>query len=108
MPEPVIGEAAAIGPTPEPAVEQRAAEDDDVLGLDEGERVDALRFLTPAQLGRRFSATDDKTLKLSIIDALEEAAGPEAISVIQVCLDDPDSEVQLHALEAAERLLAQL
>ena len=108
-PEPVIGEAAAIGPTLEPEVEQSAAED--VPGPDEGERVDEvddLHGLTPAELGRRFSSTDDKALKLSIIDALEETPAHEAISVIQSCLDDTDPEVQVKVLEAAERLLAQL
>lgn len=107
-PDPVIGEAAAIGPTLEPVYE-RGPEQGPVEGLpgpEEGERVEALHSLAPKELGRLFSATDDKTMKLSIIDALEDAAGPESISTLQVCLDDADPEVQLHALEAAERLLA--
>jgi len=108
-PDPVIGEAVAIGPTLEPVYE-REHEPGPVEGFpgpERGDRAEALHSLAPAELGRRFSETDDKIVKLSIIDALEDTAGPESISVLQVCLDDPDSEVQLHALEAAERLLAQ-
>lgn len=91
--DPVIGDAVAIEPTLEPVYEN-------------GRELDALHSLPPAELGRLFSTTDDKTMKLSIIDALEDTAGPESISVLQACFDDEDPEVQLHALEAAERLLA--
>ena len=131
-PNPVIGEAVSIEPEPAPAAEplgepaaeaagpegsaaeaaavEAAAEwppDEDVLGLDQSERTAALNSLTPKELGRLFSATDDKSAKLSIIDTLETMPGVETISVIQLILDDPDPEVQLRALDAAERLLAE-
>lgn len=110
-PDPVIGDAVAIGPTREPLYE-REPEQGPEQGHEQkseqesGQGAAALHSLSPAELGRLYSSTDDKTLKLSIIDALEDAAGPESISTLQVCLDDADPEVQLHALEAAERLLA--
>ena len=129
MSGPVIGEAVSIGPDEtmiqegEPLGEQAAdavaaegsttaaapeqPEEEDVLGLDQSERVAALNSLTPKELGRLFSATDDKAAKLSIIDTLETMPGVETMSVIQLILDDPDPEVQLRALDAAERLLAQ-
>lgn len=44
--------------------------------------------------------------KKAAIDELVRDATPEALSRLQRYLDDPDPEVQLHALSAAERLLA--
>ena len=106
--EPAAEAAAPEGPAAEAAAVEAAAEwppDEDVLGLDQSERTAALNSLTPKELGRLFSATDDKTAKLSIIDTLETMPGAETMSVIQLILDDPDPEVQLRALDAAERLL---
>lgn len=43
--------------------------------------------------------------KKAAIDELVRDATPEALSRLQRYLDDPDPEVQIHALSAAERLL---
>ena len=81
---------------------------DAVPAVDEAPTPDLLMSLGAAELGRLFASTDDKSLKLSIIDALETTWTPETMTAIQVCLDDADPEVQVHALEAAERLLGRL
>ena len=101
--EPAAEAAGPEGSAAEAAAVEAAAEwppDEDVLGLDQSERTAALNSLTPKELGRLFSATDDKSAKLSIIDTLETMPGVETISVIQLILDDPDPEVQLRALDA--------
>lgn len=47
----------------------------------------------------------DDTDKRAAIDTLARLATPEALSRLQRYLDDPDPEIQLYALSAAERLL---
>lgn len=47
----------------------------------------------------------DDTDKRMAIDTLARLATPEALSRLQRYLDDPDPEIQLYALSAAERLL---
>lgn len=78
---------------------------EDVLSLEVSEREDALTFLQPLELGRLFAATQDTHLKFSIIDILGREQDTDSIEALQACLDDPDPEVQLYALEAAERIL---
>lgn len=78
---------------------------EDVLSLEVSEREDALAFLQPLELGRLFAATQDTRLKFSIIDILGREQDTDSIEVLQACLDDPDPEVQLYALKAAERIL---
>ncbi len=81
---------------------------EDVLALDEVEQTDALAFLSPAELGRVFTATAEKHLKLSVIDLLSHQGTTEAMNALDMCLDDPDADVQLYALDAAERLLGEM
>jgi len=78
---------------------------EDLLALPAGQRVDMLVFLEPAQLSQVFEATDDLDLKKGVIDTLEHVGNPSALGVLRRCLDDPSPEVQLYALEAADRML---
>jgi len=76
-----------------------------VLALPAQDRAEMLAFLEPNELHKVFQATSDKQLKLAVIDTLESVGSPTALKIIHSCLDDPDPYVQLHALDAAERLL---
>ena len=91
---PII-EAAA--PTPATA--------EDVLSLPAGERAAALAGLTPDELSRALKQSQDRDFKLAVIDTLEADASADALFVVNECLEDPDPEVQVYALDAAERLL---
>ncbi|NLO28742.1 MAG: hypothetical protein GX113_11305 [Actinobacteria bacterium] len=61
-----------------------------------------LGALEPEELTKVFRATNDTTLKKSIIDTLEHKG---FLNNIHEFFDDPDPEVQAHALDAADRLL---
>jgi hypothetical protein len=76
--------------TPTPAPEQNA---------------DDLASMSPQELGRALGQSDDVDFKKATIDALESLGTPEALSQLQHSLEDPDPDVQLYALLAAERLL---
>ncbi|MBU2600778.1 MAG: hypothetical protein KKA32_01210 [Actinobacteria bacterium] len=108
-PEPVEGPGGRIeqeSRTLEP-LEVRLETAEDVLALDAAEQTDALAFLNPSELGRAFAAATEKQLKLSVIDLLSHLETVEALEALQACLDDPDPEIQLYALDAAERLLGE-
>ena len=77
-----------------------------LMALPAAERKEMLVFLDPGELARVFQATDDSELKKAVIDALENIGTPAALDIIHGCLDDPDPEVQIHALDAADRLLS--
>jgi hypothetical protein len=62
-------------------------------------------FLEPAELSKVFDRTDDPGLKKAIVDTLEHVSNPASLEVLRRCLDDPDPQIQLYALEAADRLL---
>ena len=120
----VVEELANDGPShapPTPEAEASATNDalrslqvdvstaEDVLELPQSERVDALAFLGPEELGRTFSlAGEDSNLKRAAIDILEQQGTPEALAAIQQCFDDEDPELQTYAVDSAERLLAQI
>lgn len=78
---------------------------DDLMALPAVQRGDMLVFLEPAQLSQVFEVTDDPDLKKAVIDTLEHVGNPSALDVLRRCLDDPSPEVQIYALEAADRLL---
>ena len=77
-----------------------------VLALPPEEREQALCDLDADELARTFTSADDPRLKRAAVDKLEEHGTGEALSALQECLEDPDPELQLYALEAAERLLS--
>jgi HEAT repeat protein len=52
-----------------------------------------------------FRVAQDPNLKRTVIDTLEHIGSPAALEVLRQCLDDPDPEIQIHALDAADRLL---
>lgn len=62
--------------------------------------------LTPDELAEVFESAESAQVKMAIIDQLEHLATPAALDLIRRCLDDPDPQVQLHALDAADRLLS--
>lgn len=80
----------------EVSVEEAPAEDE----------IKKLASLTPEQLAEVLESTESARVKIAIIDQLEHLASPAALDIIRRCLDDPDPVVQLHALEAADRLLS--
>ena len=78
---------------------------DDIMALPPVERPDYVVFLRPPELAKLFARTDDQRLKKSVIDILENVGSPASLEVLRTCLDDPDPEIQVYALEAADRLL---
>jgi hypothetical protein len=77
----------------------------DVLGLPVEEQVEMVAFLEPWELAAVFQATSSPKVKRAVIDTLTHIASPTSLSALGTCLDDPDRDIQLYALEAAERLL---
>ena len=102
----VAEEPAASDPLQSLQVDISTAED--LLALDRSERIDALAFLGTEQLGRTFALADEPQLKRAAIDMLEQEGSSEALSAIQTCFEDTDPELQLYAVDAAERLLTQM
>lgn len=78
---------------------------DELLALPAEERPDLVTFLEPAELSKVFDRTDDPGLKKAVIDTLEHVSNPASLEILRRCLDDPDPQIQLYALEAADRLL---
>jgi hypothetical protein len=77
----------------------------DVMALPANERADVLAFLDPGELTRVFSLADTTELKKSVIDTLEHIGNTASLDAIHLCLDDSDPEIQLYALDAADRML---
>lgn len=78
---------------------------EELLALPAGEQAGMLAFLNPAELGKVFQGTKDADLKKSVIDTLEHIGNTKSLDVIHDCLEDPDPEIQVYALDAADRLL---
>ena len=77
----------------------------DLLALPAVEQAGKLAFLEPEELNKVFQTTGDKSLKKSVIDTLEHSGSTASLDAIHACLEDPDPEIQLYALDAADRLL---
>jgi len=77
----------------------------DIMALPMSERADMLAFLEPSELSKVFVLAADKDLKRSVIDTLEHIGSSSALDALRECLEDPDPEVQLYALGAADRML---
>ncbi|MBN1320245.1 MAG: hypothetical protein JXA87_05300 [Thermoleophilia bacterium] len=75
---------------------------EDLLALSTDEQLAKLGALDPDELEKVFRASHDTRLKKSIIDTLEHKG---FLDTIHEFFDDPDPEVQTHALDAADRLL---
>jgi hypothetical protein len=88
-----------------PAFDLTIATAEDVLALSSQERVDALSFLGPDELERVLGLTDHSELKHAAVDMLEMLGTGESLSILDRLLEAPDPELQLYALDAAERLL---
>jgi hypothetical protein len=78
---------------------------DDLLAQPEEERKEIVAFLDPVELAKVFDRTDDPELKKAIIDTLENVNNPSSLTVLRRCLEDTDPEIQMYALEAADRIL---
>jgi hypothetical protein len=121
--EPIVGGGGALAALPEeaePAPREATRPHDDFLAglrgevstaaglmaLPAADRKEMLVFLEPGELAKAFVAAEDSGLKKAVIDALENIGSAQALDVIHSCLDDPDPEVQIHALDAADRLLS--
>ncbi|NLV71403.1 MAG: HEAT repeat domain-containing protein [Actinobacteria bacterium] len=78
---------------------------EDLMALPMDEQAGMLAFLRAAELRKVFGQTTDRDLKRSIIDTLGDIGNTDSLEVLKECLDDPDPEIQVHALNAADRLL---
>lgn len=78
---------------------------EDLMALPPEERGEMLVFLEPSQLSEVFASAEDPDLKKAVVDTLEHAGNPASLEVLRRCLDDPDPQIQLYALDAADRLL---
>lgn len=77
----------------------------DLLELSEEQQAQMVMFLEPAELSKVFDQTENADVKRSIIDTLEHVSNPASLEVLRRCLDDPDQEIQVYALRAADRML---
>ncbi len=77
------------------------------MALPPEERADMLAFLEPPELARVVETSDDRALKKSVIDVLENLGSPASLDVLRRCLDDDDQDIQVYALDAADRLLGE-
>lgn len=84
-------------------VEPRTASD--LMLLPDEDRRKKVVHLDPPELAKVFDQTNDPELKKAVINRLENAGNPASLEVLRRCLDDPDPEIQYHALQAADRLL---
>jgi len=87
------------------ALHKKVTSAGELMAIPVEERPDMVAFLEPPELAKVFEATEDPALKKTIIDMLENVGNPASLDVLRRCLDDPDRDVQLYALEAADRLL---
>jgi hypothetical protein len=78
---------------------------EELMALPAGDQADMLAFLEPHELARVFEASEDRRLKKGVIDVLENLGSPASLDVLRRCLDDADPEIQVYALDAADRLL---
>ena len=66
---------------------------------------DAFSRLSASETCRLFETSENQDLKMQLVDHIERRGGADALLILDTCLRDPDPEVQVHALNAAERLL---
>lgn len=92
-------------PKPRPLLGGVVRTADDLLTLPADEQADMVAFLEPGELAGVLKRTDDPALKKAVIDTLEHVNSPAALEVLRQCLDDTDPEVQMYALQAADRIL---
>jgi hypothetical protein len=76
-----------------------------LLALPPEERADMAAFLAPAELAATFRATEDPELKKAVIDTLEHIGSPASLNALGNCFEDNSCDIQLYALQAADRLL---
>src|SRR5680860_121760 len=77
----------------------------DVFDLPEGERVDALSFLGEEQLLEVIRLDEGEILCLAAVDMLGEMGTPQALEALEECLESTNEQVQVHSVEAVERIL---
>src|SRR5680860_1424712 len=77
----------------------------DVFDLPEGERVDALSFLEEEQLLEVIRLDEGGILCLAAVDMLGEMGTPQALEALEECLESANEQVQVHSVEAVDRIL---
>lgn len=97
--------AEVVEPVEEEPAQQQEPTAESVLALPSCEQRKALALLDPKELARVFEVSTDVQLRKAVIDVLEEIGSPAHLELLQRCLDDPDPEIQLYALAAADRIL---
>lgn len=79
---------------------------EEFLALDGEERAKAISRLSETELARAFGQCQESAIKTHVIDQLEELGTPEALLALDECLLDSSPDMQIYALNAAERLLS--
>jgi hypothetical protein len=102
--ESLIGERPIM--ETEPPAELPPLNANDIIALPPRELIGSLPRLDATELGKVFVQAETPEIKRHIIARLGDLRTPEALLVLQSCLDDPDPDIQAHALETADRLLA--
>ena len=118
VPPPLGPQSPPLGQQKSPAAREAVASDDfladlrgkintadALMALPADEQANMLVFLKPSELAKVLHATEDTGLKKAVIDTLESVGSPTALDIIYHCLDDPDPQIQMRALDAADRLL---
>lgn len=105
--EPVdlLDDTLEVPPRYPPLLADTVTTSQDLLALPPEEQTEMVAFLQPAQLADVLKHTDDTRLKRAVIDTLEHVSTPASLEVLRRCLDDSDPEIQLYALQAADRIL---
>lgn len=78
---------------------------EDLAGIPKEQWGDAFSRLSASETCRLFETSENRDLKMQLVDHVEARGGADALLILDTCLRDPDPEVQLHALNAAEKLL---
>jgi len=92
-------------PRPRPLLGGMVKTADDLLSLPPDERLEMVAFLQPGELGAVLKRADDPELKKAVIDTLEHVSTPASLEVLRQSLDDSDPQIQMYALQAADRIL---
>lgn len=87
------------------SAEEPALNAADLMTLPSEQWKDALQHAQFTELREILATSKDSDLKTKLVDHLEQDGSPEALMLLDKCLQDPDPEIRLYALNAAERIL---
>ena len=100
-----LDDTLETAPRPAPLLGGIVKTADELMALPPGERAEMVAFLQPSELAGVLKRTDDPELKRAIIDTLEHVSTPASLDVLRECLEDRDPDIQMYALQAADRIL---